>query len=94
MMEVIWSPRASSDLDAIYLSIAAHNEGAASRQVRFLMAATRQLEQFPLSGRSTSVADVRELVVPRTPYIIRYSLRRNAVQLVSITHGARDESQR
>jgi len=93
-MQVRWSPRASSDFDSLFTYIAADSDSAAIRQARFVLTATRQLELFPQSGRRTGIQHVRELVVPSTPFLIRYSLDKDAINILSITHGARDESMR
>jgi plasmid stabilization system protein ParE len=50
-MQVRRAARAASDFDAIFEYIAQDNESAAIRQALLILSATRQLEQFPKSGR-------------------------------------------
>jgi toxin ParE1/3/4 len=88
-MQVRWSPRASAQLDAIFDYVAADNESAAVRQVRLILAATRQIGQFPECGRPSNARYARELAVPGTPYVILYTLHKDLVKLISIKHGAR-----
>jgi toxin ParE1/3/4 len=87
-MRVRWSPEATSAFVAIFGHIAVDNEPAAIRQAHLLLAATRQLEVYPHSGRRTRTQQTRELVVPKTPYIIKYSIDQDVVELISIRHGA------
>ena len=88
-MEIRWSDRATAELDAIFDHIVTEGgEPAAIGQVRKILAATRQLEGFPKSGRKLRVHRMRELVVPATPYIIRYNLAPEWIELTSITHAA------
>lgn len=89
-----WSQRASADFDEFFSYVAADSEAAAARQARLVLAATRRLESFPQSGRRVRVTQSRELVVPGTPYIIRYRLESNFVILISIKHGAQHPSKR
>jgi toxin ParE1/3/4 len=87
-MRLRWSPEAEIDFLAIVGHIAVDSETAATRQARLLLAATRQLELFPRSGRRTRTLRTRELVVPKTPYIIKYSIEEDVIILISIRHGA------
>jgi toxin ParE1/3/4 len=43
----------------------------------------------PAIGRPGRVPGTRELVVPRTPFIVPYRLQRNTLQILRIFHGAR-----
>jgi toxin ParE1/3/4 len=42
----------------------------------------------PGLGRPGRVAGTRELVIPLTPYIVPYRVRDDAVQIITILHGA------
>lgn len=73
-MHVRFSRTAEADLDAIHDYIAEHNQGAARRIVDALILAADQLGSFPFLGRPGRVDGTRELTVPRTPYIMIYTL--------------------
>jgi toxin ParE1/3/4 len=40
-------------------------------------------------GRAGRVPGTRELVVPRTPYIVPYRIQRTTIQILRVYHGAR-----
>lgn len=73
-MHVRFSPTAESDLDGIHNYIAEHNPAAALRIIDTLILAADQLGAFPFLGRPGRIDGTRELTVPRTPYILIYTL--------------------
>jgi plasmid stabilization system protein ParE len=50
--------------------------------------AVSRLARFPASGRPGRVAGTRELVIAGTPYIVPYRVTGDAVQIITILHGA------
>lgn len=49
-----------------------------------------QLESFPLMGRVGTVEGTREIVVPRTPFRLIYTLDDpQFVDIIRVLHGAR-----
>ena len=40
-------------------------------------------------GRSGRVSGTRELVIPKTPFVVPYRLQRNVIQILRVYHGAR-----
>jgi toxin ParE1/3/4 len=89
-MNIVWSPQAISDLAALRAYIAEDNEAAAQRVALDII---RNIEQLlsdnPDMGRPGRVPGTRELVVPRTPYIVPYRIRDNRLQVLRVYHGAR-----
>src|SRR5215208_306467 len=79
-----------SRLEDIGDYIAKDNPAAARRVVRAIEAAVRRLARFPHSGRPGHRAGTRELVVPRTPYIVPYRVGPRAVEILAVFHSARD----
>jgi addiction module RelE/StbE family toxin len=88
VVQVIWSRRALADLTAIRAYIHQARPIAAQRMARRLAAAGESLSANPERGRLVGPVGVRELTVI-WPYIIRYRLTSEAVQIVRIKHGAR-----
>ncbi len=87
-MKIVWTAPASCDLETIGDYIAKDSPVAARRVVRAIEAAGGGLERFPLSGRPGHRTDTRELVVPRTPYIVPYRVHPQAVEILAVFHGA------
>jgi toxin ParE1/3/4 len=88
--DVVWSPTALRDLEAIRDYIAQDSAAYADLVVRRVVAAVERLRSFPESGRIVPEREdpaLREVVV--RPYRIVYRLRDGAVQIVTVFHAAR-----
>jgi addiction module RelE/StbE family toxin len=83
-----YAPRYFRRLEGIYEHIAADNPSAASRMVERIRTAVARLGASPALGRPGRVAGTRELVIPRTPYIVPYRVKGDVVQIVTILHSA------
>lgn len=88
-MRLAWSRYALTDREAIFSYIEADSPRAAIRIDEAIEAAARQLIAFPDSGRSGRVAGTRELIIPRTPYILAYAVTTDTVRILRVLHGAR-----
>jgi toxin ParE1/3/4 len=84
----------SKQFKAIHDHIAKDSLKGALRQAKKILSAIDRLESFPISGRSGDVAEIRELVVPGTPYIVFYRFVGRDILLKSIRHAARQKPQR
>ncbi len=87
MAEVIWSDRALGELEQIRLYIRQFSPLAAQRVAVKLIGAGQSLELFPERGRITR-RGLRDLISVH-PYLIRYKLQGDVVEIVTIRHGAR-----
>ena len=90
MKQLIWSPRAAADLEAIREHIAYDSEPYAGLVVSRLVAAPSRLIQFPELGRIVpeyAQPDLRELIV--RPYRLVYRLRGEFVEIATVFHAAR-----
>ncbi|MBA3811266.1 MAG: type II toxin-antitoxin system RelE/ParE family toxin [Caulobacteraceae bacterium] len=88
-MRLRWSRRAVRDLGALQLYIAQDSQAAARRQTALILAATHGLPRFPASGRPGRLTGTRELVVPRTPFVIPYRVRGEIIEILGVLHGRR-----
>jgi len=89
-MNIIWSPEAIQDLIALRAYIAADDPAAARRVVvRIVHDVEQLLPDNPQMGRPGRVPGTRELVIPKTPYLVPYRLQRGTVQILRVYHGAR-----
>lgn len=86
-MIVVWSPRAIEHLAHLRAYIARDNSKAANRIASALLEAVEHLAKLPNLGRPGRVTGTRELVVPRTPYIIAYRLRGDRLEVIAVFHG-------
>jgi len=89
-MNIVWSPEAIEDLVALRAYIAEDNPAAARRVVLHLIQNVAQLiPDNPQIGRAGRVPGTRELVVPRTRYIVPYRIQRTTIQILRVYHAAR-----
>lgn len=91
MAQVIWSPSALDDIDAIAEYIARDSIELASIFVRRLFEATDHLELFPKSGRMIPEINnpyCREVIYGA--YRIMYRIEENEIWITGIIQGARN----
>ena len=88
-MRIRWLRTALANLNAEAEYIARDNPDAAARMVATIASAVEYLVDHPAMGRPGRVSGTRELVVPDTPYIVPYRVRRNAVEVLRVFHAAR-----
>jgi toxin ParE1/3/4 len=87
---VVWSHRALQDLEAIAEFIAEDSLAYAAVVVKNIVQQTRQLPQFPRSGRKVPEFDdenIRELLA--YSYRIIYRLEQDEVLVAAVIHGKR-----
>ena len=80
------------DEEAAY--IAADDPAAARLVVERVLAAVDLLIDQPAAGRPGRVPGTRELVVPRTRYLVPYRVRRDAIEILRVFHTSRRLPQR
>jgi toxin ParE1/3/4 len=83
-----YAPRYFRRLEDIRDWIAVDNAPAAVRMMTRIRTAVERLATVPGAGRPGRVAGTRELVISGTPYIVPYRVRGDAVQIITILHGA------
>lgn len=89
-MNIQWSPEAIEDLNSLRAFIAQDNLSAAQTVALHILQNIEQLlSDNPYMGRPGRVPGTRELVIPRTPFIVPYRLRRDTIQILRVYHGAR-----
>jgi toxin ParE1/3/4 len=89
-MKIAWSPEAIEDLVSLRAYVAEDNPAAARRTVQHIVESIEQLlPDNPRIGRAGRVPGTRELVIPRSPYIVPYRLQRTTIQILRIYHAAR-----
>ena len=87
---VVWSRRALQDVEAIAEYIAEDSPAYAAVVVKNIVQQTRQLPQFPRSGRKVPEFDdenIRELLA--YSYRIIYRLQQDEVLIAPVIHGKR-----
>lgn len=86
MVRINWTREALGQIDLIRAYIGQFDPAAADRLATRLIGAGESLRDFPHRGR-TGREGTRELaIIP--PYVVIYEVRGNAVNVLSIKHGA------
>ena len=89
-MIIGWSRQAADDLALLRAYIAEDDPAAAQRTALHIIRSVEDLlAGHPQMGRPGRVPGTRELVVPRTPYIVPYRIRNNRVEVLRVYHSAR-----
>jgi len=91
MARIIWSPQSLEDVDVIRELIARDAPRTAERFIRRIFKTVERLERFPLSGSLVPELrdeSFREIRLKRYRIIYRV-LKRDAVEIVTVHHGAR-----
>ena len=92
MKPVYVSPEAESDLADIWSYIAGWDEDAADAVIARIRSINDQLSKYPYLGRSRDelTTDLRSMSVK--PYIVYYRVCDDAIEIVRVLHGARDQA--
>lgn len=93
-MQVRWLRTALRNLREEAEYIAAENPAAATLVVKRVRAAVMLLAENPALGRPGRVTGTRELVVPKSRYLIPYRVRQERVEILRVFHTSRKPPQR
>lgn len=89
-MIVTWSPEAIDDLASLRAYIAEESPAAAQRVALHILHDVEELlPRSPEMGRPGRVPGTRELVIPKTPFIVPYRIHGQTIQILRVYHGAR-----
>jgi len=89
-MNSVWSPEAIDDLIALRAYIEQDEPAAAQRiALHIIQNVETLLLNNPEIGRPGRVPGTRELVIPKTPFIVPYRLVGTTLQILRIFRGAR-----
>jgi toxin ParE1/3/4 len=86
-MRLAWTVAALQDLAAARAYIAQDNPAAADNQAGRILVAVTRLLRFPEIGRPGRRGGTRELVVNRTPYVVAYRVRADAIEILRVLHA-------
>ena len=88
-MRLEWSLFALADREAIFDYIETESPQAAVAVDDRIRKQIVRLAKFPEMGRDGRVKGTRELVIQRTPYIVAYEIKSDAVRILRVLHSAR-----
>jgi toxin ParE1/3/4 len=86
----IWSPEAIEDLAALRAYIEQDDKAAALRvALHIVQNVETLLPNNPEMGRPGRVPGTRELVIPKTPFVVPYRVVGTTIQILRVFHGRR-----
>ncbi len=88
-MQVRWLRKALRNLDEEAAYIATDDPEAAKRVVERVLDAVAMLADQPGLGRPGRLPGTRELIVPRTRYLVPYRVRGDIVEGLRVFHSSR-----
>jgi len=88
-VRLIWTDKATSDLEAVRAYISSDKPGAARKIVLRILQIANDLVHYPVMGRTGSLPGTRELIVSDTPYIVPYRVREGAMEILRVLHSSR-----
>jgi toxin ParE1/3/4 len=86
---VRWLKTALRNLDEEISYIASDDPAAAQLVLDRIMHAISLLSTRPSMGRTGRVSGTRELIVPKTRYLIPYRFRRGTIEILRLFHASR-----
>jgi addiction module RelE/StbE family toxin len=89
-MRIRWTVPAADDLESIKNYLHYHHPNFAELTVRAIYQQIQSLKATPHRGRPGHRNGTRELPLTPLPYVVVYSVKPEAVEILHIHHGAQD----
>jgi toxin ParE1/3/4 len=89
-MRIRWTVPAADDLENIKIYLQQHYPHFAEPTVRTIYRRIRSLKISPNRGRPGHRDGTRELPLSPLPYVVVYSVKAEAVEILHIHHGAQE----
>jgi len=86
-MRVVWGDAAQQDFDAAIAFLRAQSPRAALRIGNRIMTTIGLLERFPELAPTSRHRGLRQLVVPKTPYLVVYRIHDDQVEIRAVIHA-------
>ena len=88
-MRIVWAESAQREFDEAIAFIRARSPAGAQRVGRRILDAVNLLERFPELAPRSRHRDLRQLVVPRTPFLVIYRIHEGRVEIRAVVHARR-----
>jgi toxin ParE1/3/4 len=89
-MIIHWQTQSRKDLQGALLYLDLQQSTAGPKVVQSIVSfTTKQLQVAPYSGRVGRIHGTRELIVPRSHYVVVYRIVNEEIQVLAVRHEAR-----
>ena len=89
-MRIRWTPEAAENLAQIDHYLQLNRSALAQQTVQEIYDGIYSLQEMPYRGRPGRVAETRELVFRKAPFVAVYTIEHETVVVVSIRHTSRE----
>lgn len=89
-MRIDWTLSARVDLQNARQYITERSPKGARRVALAILSSVRHIAETPGIGHPCRVTHTRELTIPRTPYVVVYSVVENTLVILGVVHEAKD----
>lgn len=86
-MQVVWGDGAQADFEAAIEYLRAQSPMGATRMGERILEAVGLLERFPELAPPSKHRGLRQLVVPRTPYLVIYRIKAGQIEIRAVVHA-------
>src|SRR5690606_416207 len=87
-MDIVWAESARRDFDNAIAFIEAESPAAAEKVSPRILAAVTLLERFAeITPASRTHHLLRQMVVPRTPYLVIYRIQSRRIEIRAVIHA-------
>jgi addiction module RelE/StbE family toxin len=90
LIRIRWTGPAADDLESVKNYLCKHFPHLAEPTVRTIYRRVRSLRTAPNRGRLGHRDGTRELILAPLPYVVVYSVNKEAVEILHIYHGTQD----
>lgn len=87
-MNIFWAEEAQKDFDQAIAYLQERSRNAADRLGERILKSVAQLERFPEIAPRSRHRGLRQLVVPKTPYLIVYRIEWDVVEIQAVIHSS------
>lgn len=86
-MQIVWADSARLEFDTAIAFLNTQSRSGAKRVGERILAAVSLLEHFPELAPASQHRGLRQLVVPRTPYLVVYRIQSGRVEIRALVHA-------
>ncbi|MBS0384102.1 MAG: type II toxin-antitoxin system RelE/ParE family toxin [Proteobacteria bacterium] len=86
-MRIVWADSARRDFDNAISFLEERSRAGADRIGERILRVIALLEEFPRLAPASRHRGLRQLVVPRTPYIVIYRVEAGQVEIRAVVHA-------
>ncbi len=89
-MKIKYTKNSIKNLEEIFDYSKQHNKRVAYTISQIIELSINNLLFSPYSGRAGLIKNTRELIIPKTKYILVYRLKNEIIEIIAVVHSSMD----